>query len=199
MATISKTAGTVVQALTQAAGSVVTISSAIDVSTKLAATMFIHFGRRIATAGGAGVTFRVEASAKSSGDGFWWSLAQFTTSFAATTYTALGGSGNDAATPTLTFTNTGFAIGDIIHIDDGTSTSTGEFHRVKALISTTGLTLEDNLVAGHNSKSVSRAAEMFVAALDLTAISRIRLVVDGSLFTQVNSFEAFLVSGDSIG
>jgi hypothetical protein len=195
---ISKTDAQTIQALTQSAGLSNTISSTFAATNTLAATVGIHFGRRIATAGGAGVTFRIEGNMKASGAGFWFPLAQFTTQFAATTYTATGGSGNTSGTPTLTLTNTGFVVGDIVHIDDGTSTVTGEFHRVVALISTTGLTLEENLNATHNSKNVSRAAEMFVAQLDLTGIKNLRVVADAGSFTQVFAWEAWAVTGDSI-
>lgn len=198
MTTPLKTAGTQMLALTQAAGLSVTKSSEIDVSSIISVSGGIHFGRRIATAGGAGVNLRLEYSVKASGDGFWFPVGSpFTTQFAATTYTATGGSGNTSGTPTLTFTNTGFVVGDLIHIDDGTSTTSGEFARVQALISTTGLTIEDNLLATHNSKNVSRLAELFPFTIDVTSYKRLRLVVDGSAFTQVFAVEAWINSFDS--
>src|SRR5688572_21859474 len=89
--TPNKTQGTSVLSLQSVAASSVLISSPVDVSDKLAATVFIHFGRRAATAAGAGVVLRVEASSKSSGDGHWYPLAQIATAFAAVEAEAVSG------------------------------------------------------------------------------------------------------------
>ena len=75
--TWSKTAGTSVLALQSIASNTVVISSAIDVSTVFAAFFGIHLGRRTAIALTLGAIFRIEASVKASGDGYWFPVAQF--------------------------------------------------------------------------------------------------------------------------
>src|SRR5436853_8060 len=76
--TFAKTQGTSLLSLQSIAANTVVLGSATDVSTKIAGTVFIHFGRRSVTAFGTAPNIRVEASAKSSGDGFWWPLTIFT-------------------------------------------------------------------------------------------------------------------------
>lgn len=199
MAIINKTQGVSVLSLQSVAASTVLISSVVDVSNKFAAALFIHFGRRSATAAGAGVNIRVEASGKSSGDGFWWPVAIFTTAFAACTTRAVTTSSASGQNVVSTSTTTGLAIGDIIYIDN-TTIGNSEFHRIKLVTASTSVTLEDNL---NNTQGVTsniyNAAEMYTCQLDLASIGRLRLVIDGANFTQAFAIEAFMVTGDNIG
>lgn len=197
MATISKTVGTSVLSLQSVAASSVLISSALDVSTKLASTIFIHFGRRSATSAGAGVNFRVEASSKSSGDGHWYPLAIFTTDWVTAEAEAVTGTVSSGQAVITCASTTNLAAGDLIYIDNGTI-GNSEFHRIKSIVTNTSVTVEDNLVNVQTSATLYDHAEMFAANIDLTAISRIRLVADGSLFTQAFAVESHMVTGDSI-
>ncbi len=198
MAVINKTAATSVLSLQSVAASSVLISSALDVSTKLAGSMLIHFGRRSASAAGAGVKFRIEASAKSSGDGFWFPIVAYTTDFAAAATQAVTTSSASAQNVVSTSSTAFAAIGQIIYIDN-TTIANSEWHRIKVVTASTSVTLEDNLVNTQGTSSnIYTLAEMFLAQMDFTAISRIRLVADGSLFTQAFAVEAFIVTGDSV-
>ena len=67
---ITKTVGTSVLALQSIAANSQVISSVQTLTTDQAATIFIQFGRQAKPDGGQ-VRFRVEASPKSSNDGFW--------------------------------------------------------------------------------------------------------------------------------
>lgn len=198
MATITKTVGTSVLALQSVAASSVLLSSAVDVSTKLAGTLFIHFGRRAATAAGAGVNIRIEASAKSSGDGFWFPLAIFTTAFAASETEAVSGTVSSGANVITVASTTNLTIGDVIYIDNGTIANS-EWGRIKSIVSNTSVTIEDNLVNAQTSSNIYDLAEMYVCQLDLTSITRIRVVADGASFTQAFAIEVLMVTGDSIG
>src|SRR5678816_3488415 len=91
---LNKTAANSIIALQSVASNTVLISSAQDVSTKLAAAVMIHFGRRSNTALSAAVNIRIEGSAKASGDGFWFPLVSFTTLIAAVTSQAVNGTCN---------------------------------------------------------------------------------------------------------
>lgn len=198
MATITKTVGTSVLSLQSVAASTVLLSSAVDVSTKLAATLFIHFGRRSATAAGAGVNIRIEASAKSSGDGYWFPLAIFTTAFAAVEAEAVSGTVSSGTNVITVASTTNLAAGDIIFIDNGTIANS-EWGRVKSIVANTSVTIEDNLVNAQTGATMYDSAEMYACQLDLTGISRIRVVADGALFTQAFAIDVLMVSGDSIG
>jgi hypothetical protein len=173
LADITKTVGTSVISLQSVAASTVLVSSTVSTANKLAATFFVHFGRRSATAAGAGVNIRIEASSKSSGEGHWYPVVILTTNLTA---------------------------GDIIFIDN-TTIGNSEWHRIKTISANTSVTLEDNLVNAQSSgaATIYDSAEIYPPiTIDLTSISRIRVVADGASFTQAFAIEVDMITGDSI-
>jgi hypothetical protein len=198
MATITKTQGTSLLSLQSLASNSVVISSAQDVSTKLAATVFIHFGRRAATALTEGVEFRIEASAKSSGDGFWWPLAAFKTAIAAAESEAVSGTVSAGTNVITVAATSGLVAGDLVYIDNGTI-GNSEWGRVKSISTNTSITIEDNLLNAQTGATIYDQAEYFAAQIDLTAVGRIRVVADGRNTGQAVAVEALMVTGDSIG
>lgn len=200
MASPSKTQGTSVLSLQSVATANVVASSAVDVSTKFAGTMMIHFGRRATAALTAAVIFRIEASAKSSGDGFWFPLYQWSSQTVAANSITPSGT-NASGQNVITTTTTAGAIGDLVYIDN-TTIANSEFQRVKAISANTSITLEDNLANAQNngSATVYNKAEWWAIPLDLSAIGRIRLVVDTASGPsgQNIAVEAFVVTEDSV-
>lgn len=194
--TPNKTQGTSVLSLQSVAASSVAISSAIDVSGKLAATLFIHFGRRSATAAGAGVNFRIEASSKSSGDGHWYPLAELTTAFAACEAEAVSGTVGSGTNVITVASTTNLTAADLVYIDNGTIANS-EWGRIKSIVANTSVTIEDNLVNAQTGATLYDAAEMYALTLDLSAVGRLRLVADGASFTQAFAVEAHMVTLDS--
>lgn len=195
---LSKTQSTSVLSLQSVSSNTVVISSAIDTTTKFAVTMFIHFGRRSATALTTGVIFRIEASAKSSGDGHWFPVATFQTRVAAITAQSVNGTCNSGQNVIAMTSTSGETVADIVYIDNGTIANS-EWGRVKVVTTNTSITIEDNLVNAQTGATVYPSAEMFSALIDCTAIGRLRLVVDASGTGQSVAVEAELVSSDSIG
>lgn len=198
MANITKTQGTSVLSLQSVASNSVVISSVIDVATKLAASIFIHFGRRATTALTEGMEFRVEASSKSSGDGHWYPLATFKTAVTAAESEAVSGTVSSGTNVITVASTTNLVAGDMIFIDNGTIANS-EWGRIKSIVTNTSVTIEDNLVNAQTGATIYDQAEMFVAQLDLTAVARIRLVADGRNTGQAVAVEADMVTGDSIG
>ncbi len=198
MASITKTQGTSLLSLQSLASNTVAISSAVDASTKLAATVFIHFGRRAATALTEGVEFRIEASAKSSGDGFWFPLASFKTAIAAAESEAVSGTVSSGTNVITVASTTNLVAGDAVFIDNGTIANS-EWGRVKSIVASTSITIEDDLVNAQTGATIYDQAEFYLAQLDLTAVGRIRLVADGRNTGQAVAIEAHMVTGDSIG
>ncbi len=198
MATFSKTQGTSVLSLQSVAASTVLLGSAIDVSTKIAASIFIHFGRRVATASTAGARIRIEASSKSSADGHWYPLAMFETNFAAVESEAVSGTVNAGTNVITVASTTNLAANDIIYIDNGTIANS-EWGRIKSVSTNVSVTIEDNLVNAQTGATIYDGAEVFVANLNLQSVGRIRVVVDGSSFTQAFAIESHIVTTDSIG
>ena len=197
MANITKTQGTSVLSLQSVASNTVLISSDIDVSTKLAATVFIHFGRRATTALTAGMEFRLEASAKSSGSGYWWPVATFTSAIAAAESETVLLAASGQKVLTMASTNN-LVVGDVIFIDNGTIGSS-EWAKIKSVSAGVSITVEDDLVNAQTSSVVYDQAELYVAQIDLTAIGRLRLVANGASTGQAVAVEALIVTGDSIG
>jgi len=204
MASLIKTQGTSLLTLQTLASAAVVLGTATDVSTKLAATVFIHVGRTVATALSNGVKIRIEASSKSSLNGHWYSLAEFITGIAASTTTAALTTGTTAGDIILPMTTTaGIVIGDKVYIREAGGETNSEFGRVKTVTASTSVTIEDGTLFNHTITTtlVWSQAEFFSAQLDLTAIGRIRVVADAAyaLSGQTTVVEAFMVTGDSIG
>lgn len=194
----TKTVGTSVMALQTVSASSVAISTPVSTGNALGATIFIHFGREAETAAGAGVNIRIEASSKSSGEGHWYPLCIFTTGFAACSGEAVSGTEAAGQTVISVASTTGLTAGDIIFFFNGTIANS-EWHRIKSIVAATSVTLEDALVNAQTGSTFYDSAEMFVAQLDLTAVSRLRIVADGSAFTQAFAIEADMITFDSIG
>jgi len=196
---ISKTAAIEVLALQSVASNSVVASAAQDVSTKLAALVCIHFGRRAAAALTEGVEFRIEGSSKASGDGHWFPLASIKTAIAACESEAVTGN-NAAGQAVLTCASTtNLLVGNIVFIDN-TTIGNSEWGRIKTVTTNTSITLEDNLLNAQNNPAptIYNGAEMYALPLDLTAVTRLRVVVNASNTGQAVAVEVFMVTGDSI-
>lgn len=188
MATFSKSTGTLF-ALASTAASSVALSSALDVSTAMGGLVYVRFGRRSATAAGAGVNIRLEASHAASGDNSWYPFAQYVTAFAACEAEALTGTVAAAQAVLTLASTTNLTAGDLIFIDNGTIANS-EWGRVKSIVANTSVTIEDNLVNAQTGATIYDAAEIYTPAEIPAGAMRIRLVADGSLFTQAFALEA---------
>lgn len=197
MATPSKTVGTTLLSLQSLASNTVVISSALDVSGKFAAWVTIHFGRRATTALTDGVEFRIEGSSKSSGDGHWHVLQAFKTLIALAETEAVSGT-VAAGTNVITVAATANLVrGDMIYLDNSTIANS-EWGRIKSVSANVSVTIEDNLVNAQTGSTIFDQGEMFNALLDLSAVTRLRLVADGSGTGQAVAIEAFINYLDSI-
>ena len=203
MASLIKTQGTSLLSLQTIASATVVLGSAADVSTKLSATVFVHTGRTATTALTNGLKIRIEGSAKSSLNGFWFALAEFSTAIAASTTTATLTTGTTAGDIILPMTTTaGIVIGDKVYIREAGAETNSEFGRVKLVTANTSVTIEDGTLFNHTITTtlVWSQAEFFTAQLDLSSIGRIRVVADAAsaVTGQTCVVESFMVTGDSI-
>ncbi|SRR6266849_2126764 len=199
MATVwTKTQGSSLLTLQSVASNTVVLGSAIDVSTKYSAFIGIHFGRRTASALSAGAKIRVEASGKSSGDGFWFPLAEFLSLIAAAEAEAVSGTVGSGTNVITVASTTNLTVGDMIYIDN-TTIANSEWARIIAVSTNTSVTIEDNLLNVQTGSTLYDQAEMYSAQLDLSAIGRIRLVADFSGTGQACAIEAVMNTADSLG
>lgn len=201
MATVSKTAGTSLAAWQDVATANVIVGTALDVSTKLAATVFAFLGRNSSSAFTAGwPNIRIEGSAKASGNDAWVPLATFQpvigASIAATT---LNGAVSANASSFVVTSATNIAAGDMMFLGHTSDTTKYELVRVKSVSGTT-ITPEENVTNAHDTGAVaSDQAEAYAASLDLTGITRIRAVIDNAGSGRTIYVQVLCVTGDSIG
>jgi hypothetical protein len=196
MATFSKTLGTL-YALASTAASSVSLGTPLDVSTKMGGLVYVRFGRRSATAAGAGCNIRLEASHSASADNSWYPFAVFTTAFAACEAEAVTGTVAAGATAITCASTTNLAAGDIIFIDNGTI-GNSEWARIKSIVTNTSVTVEDALVNAATGCTLTDSAEIYAPVAIPEGASRIRCVVDASLFTQACAVEARYSTIDGI-
>lgn len=201
MATPSKTQATSLVALQSLASGSVLVSNVVDVSTKFAGMAYVHFGRRATTALTAGCSFRIEASAKSSGDGFWFPLYTWSSQVAAALSMTVTGTNNAGQNVLQATTTPAYVAGDLIYIDN-TTIANSEFQRIKVVTTNTSVTLEDNLTNAQNNPAATtfNKAEWWGVPLDLSGVGRVRLVVDAASGPtgQNVAVEAFLTTLDSV-
>lgn len=196
MATFSKTYATLL-ALQSVAASSVVISSAVDVSTKMGGAIYARFGRRSATAAGAGVNIRLEASFASSGDNSWFPFAVFTTAFAAVEAEAVSGTVNAGTNVITVASTTNLTAADVIFIDNGTIANS-EWGRIKSISANTSVTIEDNLVNAQTGATMYDGAEIYAPVAIPAGVARIRAVADGASFTQAFAIEIRYTTIDGI-
>lgn len=196
MASLTKTIQTPLVSLQSIASNSKVIGTPLSVANNLAATVMIHFGRRSASALTAPVNIRIEASAKSSGDEHWYPLVIFQSTAAAVTSQAVNGTCASAQAVVPMTSTTGQVLSDIVYIDNGT-VGNSCWGRICVITSNTSITLEDNLINAQTSSTVYNGAQIFMSNLDLTAVQRIRAVVDADNTGQAVAVEIECVTADS--
>jgi len=197
MATFTKTVQTALLAIQSVAASSVVISSAFDMSAKLGGIVSARFGRRAVTAAGAGVNIRIEVSRATSGDNTWFPLTIFTSAFAACEGEAVSGTVSAGTNIITVASTTNLTIGDLIFIDNS-SIANSEWGRIKSIVASTSITIEDNLVNAQTGSTIYDLAEIYAPVSIPEGVMRIRAVSDGSLFTQAHAVEVALMTIDGI-
>lgn len=197
MSSWTKTANTSLLSLQSVASNTVALGSPVDVSSKFAALIGIHFGRRTTSALTVGGKVRIEGSYKSSGDGHWFPLAEFQSAIAAAESEAVSGTVNAGTNVITVASTTNLTVGDLIFIDNSTI-GNSEWGRIKAVSTNTSVTIEDNLVNAQTGSTIYDNAEIFTVALDLTAVIRIRAVADFSGTGQACAIEVTMATADSL-
>lgn len=196
MATLAKSVQSLLD-LQSVSASSVAVGSAVDVSTKLGGLINVRFGRRSASSATAGVNIRLESSSKTSGDNSWFPFAIFTTNYAACESEAVSGTVNSGTKVITVASTTNLTAGDIIYIDNGTIANS-EWGRIKSISGNVSVTIEDNLVNAQTGATIYDSAEIYSPVAIPEGSLRVRVVADGSGYTQAFAIEATLITIDSI-
>lgn len=202
--TLNKTAAQALLAHTQLATATQAVGSAVDVSTKIGpAVAMVKMGRTVATALGAQVAFRLEGSAKTSGNDEWvpiyeWASGNGTTAANAST---VNDASFNAADTSFTITSaTGITGGDLMYLRETGTPANSEWVRI-ASVSGTTINLEDAVTRNHtNGITTTDLAEMWSIPIDIAGHVRVRLVVNANNVTatgQTVDVIAWLVTADS--
>lgn len=175
------TVGGTLLAHTQQATAVITVGSAVDVSTIFALAILVRMGRTVTTALTNNVRFRLEGSFAASANDLWETIWEWTSASGATaaSKTTLNDASCNAGDTVFTLTSgTGFTAGDRIYLRETGTPGNSEWVREKS-VSTNDITIEEALTRNHtNGIDVTDLAEAWNFVVDVSAYKRVRLVVD---------------------
>lgn len=201
MATITKTADVVVLAHQAVTHPDTVKGSAQDVSTHLGATVVMYHAMVEAAANTNPGTFHVQVSPSSSGNEDWATVAKFTANNGTADTEAMTATEPIGETVLAVASTTGFAYSDLLYIQDAGTLADSEWALCQEVVSNTSINLVDGLTTAKDSSDVIwNDANVFVAQLDLTSVSRLRVIFihEGATGANVH-VKAIMTTGDSIG
>jgi hypothetical protein len=190
-------------AIQKIAASTTVVGSEVNVATTFGALVHIHFGRITTTAPAAGVNFRIESCPETTGiigsnaASQWYPIGTYTTGIAAaSTEVPSATSTNTLSVPGVT----GLAAQDVnvvSSVTSGYSEANTEWFRTVSAASTT-VTAEENFKNAYTTGGMWNHAEIAVVPIDVSAVARLRVVVDGSAHNQAFLTEVFMTTFDNV-
>lgn len=156
------------------------VSSAVDARTKRAATIFLYHAYVEATADTNPGSFKVQVR-PDAGDGsateHWITVAQLTAKGTTPDTEAMTATEPIGETILAVASTTGFAVDDLLYIQDTTTLADSEWAELKTFVANTNIQLIDGLTVQKDSADVIwNDASRFVVALDLNGIESFRVV-----------------------
>lgn len=200
-ATVTKTADVSVlthQAVTHPA---TVVGSAISVTDDLSLTIVMFHASVEAVANTNPGTFYVQISASAAGDEDWVTVAKFTATVSTADTEAMTATEPIGETVLACASTTGFVAGDTLYIQDTTTLADSEWNFCKRIVTDVSIDLFSGLTVAKDSADVIwNDANIFTCILDLTSITRVRVVFSHEGATGANvHIKAIAVRGDSIG
>lgn len=197
--TLTKTAGTSLLTHQAVTHPDTVRGSAVDVSTKIGATVFIYHASVEAAANTNPGVFRIEGSAVASGDEDWTPLYQMTATVSTADTEAMTATEPAGETVLACASTTGFLAYDLLYIQDTTTLADSEWARCQEIVTNTSINLVDGLTTGKdNADVIWNDADMWAIYIDLSAITRIRVVFQHEGTTGANCHvKAQMVTLDS--
>lgn len=200
MATISKTQGTAILTHQVVTHPDTVKGSAQDVSTKLAATLFLFHASIEAAANTNPGRFLVQVSGSSSGDEDWATVHEFDATISTADTEAMTATEAAGVTELAVAATAGFAANDILYIQDTGTLADSEWARCQEISTDAFIKLIDGLTnAKDNADVIWNDADIFLCQLDLTAVGRVRVVFQHEGAAGANCHvKGLMVTGDSI-
>lgn len=200
MAILTKTAGLPLLPWADVATGSVNVGTALDVSARLAAGVFVRLARRSGSAFSTGwPNVRIEASAQAGSSDGWTPLFVFQPPAGASiANTTLSGAVSAGATSCNVSSATNLAAGDLVYLGDAASAN-WELVRVRSVGGST-IQFEEPCAFAHASGSaVTDQAEAIYVQLDLSTVVRLRAVVDNASGGQTVAVQVLCTTADAIG
>lgn len=186
-ASISKTIQTELMASSSVSASVIVASSVLSLVGVRQTTIFIDHGRTTEVAFGAlgGTNYLIQTSERATGNDTWRTLATYVASSAAASSALSSGAVAAAQTSIVILSGTAFVANDLIMWANTASVANStEWARVATVTGTASFTLLDPITNAQGSTVViTNQAEHFVTTLDVSAITRVRVVVNNTAGT----------------
>lgn len=176
------------------------VGSALDVTTKFAATIILFHALVEAAANTNAGTFIVQISGSASGNEDWAPLARFTPNNGTADTEAMTATEPIGETSLAVASTTGFVAGDILYIQDTGTLADSEWARCREIVTDNSIHLIDGLTTAKDSADVIwNDANIFVCQVDLSAVGRLRVVFqhEGTVGANVH-VKALMVTGDTI-
>jgi len=177
------------------------IGSALDVSTKLAMTLALFHASIEAAANTNSGKFLVQLSGAASGNEDWVTVYEFDATISTADTEAMTATEPIGETSLAVSSTTGFVSGDKLYIQDTGTLVDSEWALCREITGTPTIDLVDGLTNAKDSSDVIwNDADIWYCSLDLTSISRVRVVFmhEGAAGANCH-IKAMAVYGDSIG
>lgn len=200
MANITKTADIEVLAHQAVAHPNTVVGSALDVSTHLAATIVLLHASVEAAANTNPGRFIIQVSGSASGNDDWADYATFDATVSTADTEAMTATEPVGETALAVAATAGFVAKDKLYIQDAGVVANGEWRICREIVTDTTINLVDGLTAEKDSSDIIwNDADIFTCPMDLTAISRVRVLFIHEGAAGANShIKGLMVRGDSI-
>lgn len=177
------------------------VGSSQNVASKLSCTLVLYHAMVEAAANTNPGTFLVQVSPSASGTEDWATIDSYTTMATTPDTEAMTATEPIGETVMACASTTGFAVHDILYIQDTGTLADSEWARLKTFVTDTSISLVDGLTTQKDSSDVIwNDAQIFVTQLDLSSISRLRVVYYHEGAAGANThIKALMSTGDSIG
>lgn len=183
----TKTIQTELMASSAVAASVIVASTVLSLTGIKQATIFIDHGRTSTVAFGAlgGTNYLIQGSEKAAGNDTWRTLATLVADSAACSSALSSGAVGAGTTVITILSGTAFAANDLIMwANTADVANSTEWARVATVTGTASFTILDGITNAQGSTVViTNKAEHFVTTLDVSSLTRVRVVVNNTAGT----------------
>jgi hypothetical protein len=175
--------------------------TAQDVSTVLKATIILFHASIEAAANTNPGKFLIQISGSAQGNEDWATIFEFDATISTADTESLTATEPVGETALAVVATAGFIANDILYIQDASVVVDGEWARCREIVTDSTIDLVDGLTKAKDSSDVLwNDADIFTCALDLEAVSRIRVVFQHEGASGVNCHvKGLMVTGDHSG